>query len=194
MAIGKDPTEAHGEGWSVSASPQYVPVGDRLVPSWIEVLAKGDASTPSFFGRIEVRDGAPRVVAFSFHAEAGEGEVRQADLRGSQVAGILQLAAVFSFQFQTLDNGTIGVESGHAPDGSISPDALSNIAGSRKNRKVTPAFLAEIAEVYRSHIDEAPTRAIRDRYFVSPRMASSYVTRARAQGYLPPTTKGKKKA
>jgi hypothetical protein len=61
-------------------------------------------------------------------------------------------------------------------------------------RQITPELLKGVAEVYRRHIDGAPTQAVAKTFGVKPRMASVYVDRARQAGLLPQTTQGKKRA
>jgi hypothetical protein len=48
--------------------------------------------------------------------------------------------------------------------------------------------------VYRQNIDRVPTQAVAKRFGVRPRMASTYVDRARQAGFLPKTKQGMKKA
>jgi hypothetical protein len=51
-----------------------------------------------------------------------------------------------------------------------------------------------VADVCRRNIHRAPTQAVARTFGVKPRMASTYVDRARQANYLPPTKQGKKKA
>ena len=60
-------------------------------------------------------------------------------------------------------------------------------------RDLTPEVLKRVAEVYRANFDHAPTQAVARTFGVGPRMASTYVQKARERGYLPPTKQGKKK-
>lgn len=184
-----------GDGFTISASGRYVQVGDRLVPETVTVELAGDAATPTTIARAVVRDGVPRVVSLTFESREGEGEVRQSHLRATQLDALLDLVAGFSVRVTeaTDDRGLPVVEIGVSDDGDPRPEAVAAVRGARGNRKVTDALLREVAEVYRSNMD-APTKAVRERYFVSERMASKYVQAARARGFLPPTTQGKKQA
>ena len=73
-------------------------------------------------------------------------------------------------------------------------EVLESLRKSRTNRRVTPALLREVADVYRDALADGrhPTREVKDHYFVSERQAGNYVQRARAAGFLAPTTPGKK--
>lgn len=64
----------------------------------------------------------------------------------------------------------------------------------KPRRVISGELLRRVAQVYRANIDHAPTRAVAETFGVKPRMASGYVQRARAAGYLPKTTQGKKQA
>jgi hypothetical protein len=61
------------------------------------------------------------------------------------------------------------------------------------SEKATRA-LESVADVCRRNIHRAPTQAVARTFGVKPRMASTYVDRARQANYLPPTKQGKKKA
>ncbi len=59
---------------------------------------------------------------------------------------------------------------------------------------MTDEFLRKVAKAYRENIDGTPTKAVGKTFTVQPRMASKYVKRARQQGFLSPTDRGRKKA
>ena len=61
-------------------------------------------------------------------------------------------------------------------------------------RRITGAFLEQVAEVYRANIDHAPTEAVSRTFGVKHRMATDYVKQARGRGLLPPTKQGRAKA
>ena len=75
----------------------------------------------------------------------------------------------------------------------VAAEAIRSARSSKGARRITPTFLARVAEIYRANLDHAPTLAVQKAFVVSPRMASEYVQRARRAGLLPPTTPGKKK-
>jgi hypothetical protein len=62
----------------------------------------------------------------------------------------------------------------------------------RKNRRTTPAFLQDVARVYRGSTDTPPVEAVREAFGpIGHSTAARYVKLARDAGYLPPTTQGK---
>jgi hypothetical protein len=58
--------------------------------------------------------------------------------------------------------------------------------------KITTAMFEEIAAIYCNSEKGAAWQAIQDRYGVAPSTAGRYVLRARKEGHLPPTTRGKR--
>lgn len=185
-----EPSEIVGDAFTIRVSGHYVAVGDRVAPEWIDLELTGDASGPTTTARVEVHEGVPRVVAVGFVSRPGEGEVRQAHLREAQVEALLGLVAAFSLR---IDDETNEIETGVDAGGDVGIESLAAIRNSRAKRRVTPEFLREVAEVYKANM-AAPTRAVRERFFVGERMASKYVQQARAAGLLPPTSPGRKKA
>ena len=187
--------EAAGPGWAIRVSGDLVPVEDRLVPSFVE-LELSDDQQPTITARVEVRDGAPHVVDVRFESGPGQREVRQADLRATQLAALVDLVAGFAFQVSDDREGG-GVVRVGLPDSDFYAESLASVMAARKGagkRSLTPAFLARVAEIYRANIADGPTRAVRATFMVSERTASDYVQRARRAGLLPPTTPGKKQA
>jgi hypothetical protein len=178
--------EFYGDGMRIVASDTYVPVGDRFVNSWLILRIEGDAGQPTFTSRVEVREGVPRIVEYRFHSQPGEAEVRASDLR--QVQFDLVLAA-YDESSGRLELSGVGLISGQE----AMKATVDVLRKSRANRKITPDFLREVAEVYKANLATGPTRAVRERFFVSERQAGGYVQRARRLGFLPPTTPGKKR-
>ena len=186
-----DPLELPNDQGRLHASGSYVWVQDRLVPSWLEFCFNGDASSPSITGRLEIRDGAPRIVRIAFESRDDEGEVRQGHLRAVQVDALVMLMAGFAL---TLDRDEAGeVVVGLSNEGEPLAVAHQTLRSVRSNRRITTALLSDVAEVYRSHLATGPTKAVREQFFVSERTAANYVQRARQAGLLPPTTPGKKR-
>jgi hypothetical protein len=187
--------EVAGPGWAIRVSGDFVPVEDRLVPSFVELVVSDDEQ-PTITARVEVRDGVPHVAAVRFESEPGQREVRQADLRATQVAALTNLAAGFAYQVTDNPEGGGEVRFG-VPDSDFYEESLAAVMAGRKGkgkRSLTPAFLARVAEIYRANLADGPTRAVRATFMVSERTASDYVQRARRAGLLPPTTPGKKQA
>jgi len=95
------------------------------------------------------------------------------------------------------DNPDGTVASIEVPFGASHESAVTVLHDARKGhgaRRLTPALLAEVAQVYRARIDDRPTAAVAAAFGVAHRTAALYVQRAREAGLLPPTTRGKKRA
>lgn len=195
-------TESQGsEGYEVDATPieadwgrlvasgRYAEVGDWWVPESIDLELYGDEGSPTTRARIEVRDGRPEIVRVEIVSRAGEPSVRQSDLRAIQVEALVELLAGFGVKVPV---GTDVIAAGLDPEQYAV--ALGELRQMRGPRKITPAFLERVAEVYKANVDDNPTLAVRRTFFVGERMASDYVQRARREGLLPPTTPGRKKA
>lgn len=178
------------DGIEVTLSSRYVGVGDVLVPETMVISTPGDASTPSVRARVEVRDGAPRVVSIAFESGPADGEVRQSHLRSVEVSALLEFHGGMAMKIEDTDDGAV-VSFGERLDGAAVARTIRN---ERSRRRLTRAFLEQVAEVYRANIDHAPTRAVRERFYVSERAASGYVAAARDAGLLPPTSQGRKNA
>ena len=181
--------EARHRNATVHSSGKYVPVGDVLVPEWLELVLVGDEGHPDVDVRVEVRDGAPRVVRLAFTAPVGRGEVRQRHLRAVQVDALMTLLAGYSVQVTDDPSGgarvTLGVD--HLDV------AFAALQRQRGRRTVTPELLQQVADVYLAHVDGAPTEAVGKQFFVSKRQATNYIKAAERAGLLPPTTRGKKR-
>jgi hypothetical protein len=188
-------------GVHLRVSGEYEVIHDRYMPTWLEVTIEG-RDGPNTFGRIEVRDGRPKVVAISMWSTPGQGEIKQKHLRSTQISSLLdELYPGFVMRVDR-DNNLVELAvhpelaaRGKDPQGFYDArrfiDQLRTGAG---NRVITPELLKSVADVYRRNINHAPTQAVARTFGVKPRMASNYVDRARQAGYLPPTKQGKKKA
>jgi len=165
-------------------------VGDRLVPEWLELALKGDADGPSCEARVEVRDGAPRVVRLVLLAGDGDGDVQQKHLREIQVDALVKLLAGFAVQVVEESPGAGHVTT--AIDEDEGAAALETLQQRRGRRRLTPQFLRQVADVYLAN-EGAPTKAVRERFFVSMRQATNYIKAAEAAGLLPPTTPGRRR-
>jgi hypothetical protein len=183
-----------GDGFTIEVSGEYVPVGDRLVPAFLDLTLNGDASSPTCHARVEVRDDVPRIVDLQFRANPGEGDVRQAHLRATQVDAVLDLVAAFAVRVIDFDDSGGVVQTSLSPKGEVWQESIDALRRARANRKVTREFLQQVADVYKANIATGPTKAVRERFFVSPRMASIYVKQAEEAGFLSATSPGKKRA
>lgn len=188
-------------GVHIRVSGEYEVVHDRYLPTWLELTIEG-RDGPNLFRRIEVRDGRPELVAMGWWSVPGQREIKQKDQRNMPVATILD--EVYPAFIMRLDRDNNRVElavsaelaaRGEDPQGFYDfRSFVDRLRAGPGNRAITPELLKAVAEVYRRNIDHAPTQAVARAFGVKPRMASTYVDRARRDHYLPPTTQGKKNA
>jgi hypothetical protein len=170
------------------ASWEQVTLDGVDVPAWVEEHRHGGGG-PDLTIRAAVRDGVPEVVDLRFAVGAGQGEVRQKHLREFDVdrvavdlyAGVLAAIKV--------DVGEDPTETTRIAQKFIEHQRLP-----REYRVINSEFLKQVADVYRQNIAHAPTRAVAKEFGVKPRMASTYVDKARKADLLPPTKQGKKLA
>lgn len=80
-----------------------------------------------------------------------------------------------------------------APLGVTEIKALQKSIDKRLRQKITPELLRKVAEIYNEAglRKEKPVKAVQEFYKCAYRTAQDYVTYARAQDFLPPTTPGK---
>jgi hypothetical protein len=183
--LGPDETTEIGEGVTVRYSGEHELVADLSLPTWLE-LSIGGTDNPNFFARIELRDQRPEIVAMSWSSAPGQREIKQKDLRDTQLAELLDLYRAYTLRAVQTGRTTFLV--GPARGGDVQTLRTPG------HRAITDEFLASVADVYRRNIAHAPTQAVARTFGVKPRMASNYVDKARSAGLLPPTKQGRKKA
>jgi hypothetical protein len=138
--------------------------------------------------RIVVQDGIPVCSELSLRADRTT-EVRARDLAGIRIEDWVEYITAACSEFFTVRDGKIGVRD---PDQATIGTVRDARAGTR--RRVTPELLSKVADIYREHFDDRPTEAVQRAFGLTQRTAARYVERCRAEGLLPATTKGKKKA
>lgn len=72
--------------------------------------------------------------------------------------------------------------------------ALQKLIGEKIRQKITKEVLVEVARIYTSEaqaLGGKPVKAVQDHFGGSYRSAQDYVRKAREEGYLPQTTRGK---
>jgi hypothetical protein len=164
-----------------------VEIGDRLVPSEIFVDVRGGATQPDLAMKIEVRDGIPQCTEFTLRARPEGPEVRDKDLAVIRVGDWLERIVAQCALVRT------GPNTWSKPVNDQT--ALADIVRVRSGRpRTSRERLKKVAEVYREHFDRRPTTAVGWAFGVKYRTAARYVEQARAAGYLPATSPGKKKA
>jgi hypothetical protein len=192
--LGPDETEVYGDetsGATVRHSGEYVHVAaDLYLPIWLEFSAVG-LDSPDRFGRIELRDDRPEIVAMSWSSGPGQREIKQKDLRENLIPELLELYRLYTMRIAAEGDSETGERTIVLVPGQRAEMVSLRAPG---HRVITDEFLASVADVYRRNIAHAPTQAVARTFGVKPRMASKYVDKARSAGLLPPTKQGQKKA
>ncbi len=160
-----------------------------LVPSDVDVDFSRDASGPLRTLKIEVRQGVPVCTEIRLASRPDGRGVRPSDLEAVDLANWIE-DILSECTWQATPDGPIS-----RPGERASRKAIEH-ARRVGRRKVTPALLQRVAEVYREHIDAKPIDAVRDEFDVSYRTAARYVELCRKDEFqlLPKTHKGKRKA
>jgi hypothetical protein len=208
VRLGEDENLDSGDGVTIRVSSEYEVIGDRYLPTWLELTIDGHDG-PNLFRRMEIRDGRPEVVAMSWWSNPGQREIKQrdlrdtSDLRNASVGWLLdELYPAFVMRLDR-DNNRVELAVGSAEMAARGEDPqgfydarkfVDQLRTGPGNRVITSELLKSVAEIYRRNIDHAPTQAVARAFGVKSRMASTYVDRARRAGYLPPTKQGKKKS
>lgn len=164
---------------------ELVRMGDRMVRRVWEVERVDPAGhLPSIRARVEVRDGVPELREFSLTSTETGAQVEPSVLRNFDFEGMIEVAGGMAWAADAVwDDGR--------PDPSVVTvdDVLASARQGRKfartarRTKITPAKLREVADVYRA-AQTAPVRAVAEHFGKQRRMATLYVQRARAEGYL----------
>jgi len=186
--------EIEGLGWiDYDGMGEQVRVGDRLLPSELDVQFPGAQDQPALRMQLAVVNGVPQCRSLTIESKPGAREVRTLDMRAVALEDWIE--KLYSL------TATVIVEEG--PDGAYTGAVTWDEKELRRTahtiqqaravsrRKITPAFLADVAKVYRAHVDDRPVEAVRATFGGSYRTAAMYVQRARAVELLPPTTQGK---
>jgi hypothetical protein len=163
---------------------------DYALPDTFKVVHAGTEGEPRLSVTFQIRDGVPTCTSVELAAKRSGREVRNSDLRG--VPSIDQMAEV-----------AIEVLAGdvqHDANGNITRiDLWAETSSARQRfarlvRKQAPrrraVDLAEVARVYESHLQDAPTLAVAEHFGVTRSTASQYASRARDAGYLTATSPG----
>lgn len=139
----------------------------------------------------EIRDGRPECVGFHVESKPKGRGIRTADL------GIFNIDGLVDAAFSTFAVGAGGTPlTGPRPPEQVA-SASREVHRARKGRPraTTRAELERVAEIYRQHIDSSPIQAVRQVCgYGSERTAARRVEQARAEGLLPKTTPGKRRA
>lgn len=186
-----------GDWWQATTATPDVRIGDRLVPAAIDVQCPSDGHQPALHLRLEVVDGAPQCRELRIVSVPGGRDVRPVDLGAVRLHEWVEefFAAFAARVVEDNPDGTVAViEVPFGPSHESAVTALHDARKGRGARRLTPALLAQVADVYRTRFDDRPTSAVAAAFGVAHRTAALYVQRAREAGLLPPTTRGRKKA
>ena len=174
-------------------SGEVMVAGDKWLPTWLEFETDGH-DEPNQYCRVEIRDDVPRLVELGWRAREHQREIRQKHLRGTEVSAIIDVLYAMTIVEVRDGKGILNLgDVGSEQDRRIR-DFLYESRLDKGKRLVTDQLLRQVADVYRTNIDHAPTQAVARTFAVKSRMASKYVQQARDRGLLPPTTQGKKQA
>lgn len=165
-------------------SPQFVPFADGtiMLPDRFITTGRAGEDDPTVRLSFEVVTGVPQCRRVEITAADGGREVRPSDVHSIHVDNVLE--SVYSRTGIPVENGN-GLEQSWS--GTLGGEGvLEAVRAARKGRPrtMTPALLAEVATIYRDHVDGTPTAEIKRRFKVSDRTARLYVQRAREAGLL----------
>jgi hypothetical protein len=184
------------EGWLLNWSGEYEVIGDYWLPTWVEMTLAG-FDGPDMLARVELRDHKPQLVRLEWFSSPYQRGIREADLRTMEIAGFVDvLYAGLAHQGEpraAQNRGKKEVNEPGTPEYVAAQRFMQDLRRASGYNAITPEFLEAVAAVYRQH-PRAPRAAVAAAFGVKPRMASVYVDRAREKGFLPKTTRGKKRA
>ncbi|WP_425309085.1 hypothetical protein AADG42_10105 [Ammonicoccus fulvus] len=159
-------------------------IGDRMVPSPIDVRFAGDGDQPAFAMKIEVIAGVPRCTELSLNAVDGGREIRAKDLGAIELDSWIEaIVARASFRIERHEDGSITLIDDMKDDSFF--EGVREIRRARKNsrRPMTRHRLEQVAEIYNAQ-DEGGLEAIEIALSVSRSTAARYVRQAREEGLI----------
>ena len=174
------------------AGTPVVQMGDVWMPQRIEAWMRfpGDGDQPTMHATLEILRGAPCFTRIEIQSKPGGREVSGAEI------GLVR--DNLEFWRRTLVELTAqshpNRDPARVPDWADPVTAGKSLQKVGRRRKATDDRHARIAELYRANVEGKPIEVISAVYGVSHRTAGRYVQEARAAGYLPVTTRGKKQA
>ena len=186
--------EIEGLGWiDYDLMGEQVRVGDRLLPSELEVQFPGAQDQPALRMQLAVVNGVPQCRSLTIESKPGAREVRTLDMRAvaleDWIEKLYSLTATVIVE-ERPDGAYTGVVTWDEKELRRTARTIQQ-ARAVSRRKITPAFLGDVTEVYRAHVDDRPVEAVMSTFPCKYRTAAMYVQRARAAKLLPPTTQGK---
>lgn len=178
--------------YRLTIGPYVEAARDHHMPAWLELEFFG-FDEPNSWARVELRDNVPRLVEFGLRAGPDSREVMPKDLRDIDLNQMISV--VYNGLVIRYDRDAKIVGYSLDPETEFSREIREFLEQRRTGkRRITGAFLEQVAEVYRANIDHAPTEAVSRTFGVKHRMATDYVKQARDRKLLPPTKQGRAKA
>ena len=173
-------------------------VGERALPCRVDVHFPGADGQPALHMVLGLVAGAPVCRALRFTAHPDGRAVRPVDLAAVKIREWTDaIYAECAMPVEVSTKGSTTTITKYVPGSGDRIDTLEAFGEARKGkgaRRITPRLLKEAARIYRDNVEDRPIQAVAAALCVSERSASSYITKARAAGYLPPTTRGKRQA
>ncbi len=175
--------------WS-QVGHDVVALGETLVPRRAKVSSIGREGAPDLFAEFEVRDGAPECTAIRWESKPGGRTIRSSDLRNISIEKLIT-KAFYLHARRSAGGGLVWATDGER-SGWASIDDIKTAAETRP--ATTEDELRHVAALYRAHLQGHPTAMVAKLLGLSRRTAARRVQQARAAGFLPATTRGKKGA
>jgi hypothetical protein len=194
MLVRRDLGGGHYVEWDDAT--EFVDVGERLVPPrFLAVLPPWDERVGMRVA-IEVRAGVPVCRRLEFEAAPDGRDLRPADLAINLDAVVEAMCASVALHVVDESADPSGLVIGGNPDTPFWGETLREMRRARVGRpvKLSDERIQKAAEVYRANVGDRPTEAVAAAFGVAHRTAAKYVMEARARGFLPATTPGKKQA
>ncbi len=180
---------------SSNSNDGWTQVGDRGLPKRFTLTVTNDEDSPHPDLRLDfaVRDGVPECRGVNDESTTDRRRpVQVFDLRSIKIDDWLEYAVSrVANVVVSSEGGVVSMVDTIDPAEIERTVKLVRRVRSEGRRTVTDEFLREVAELYRSNIDNNPTEVIAKRFDKTPRSARSYVQQARARGFLGAAIKGK---
>ncbi|HLZ37729.1 MAG TPA: hypothetical protein VKP64_08215 [Mycobacteriales bacterium] len=141
----------------------------------------------------EVRGEVPQCRGVTVTSKDNGREIVSSDLRRVRVEDLLELAVVHvALAVRESDkNGRVRLGLITGEEGARATLRVTRQVRAEARRKMTPALLREVAEVYRASIGDRPTQAVARHFGVAHRTAALYVKKAREARELRPAVRGR---
>lgn len=180
--------------WAPPPATPRVRVVDVWLPQRVDAVLYGGVRSARVELTIEVRNGVPGYTRVQLSTpETVEQQIIPKDMTLARDQLNYWLDMIVEAVAQPTEAETIA-----APAWADRTVTRSSVASARRpqRRKITPALLADVADLYRANITGNPIEAIRRAFSCSTRTAARYVELCRSDEYqlLPRTTRGQRKA